>query len=88
MKVYTKNKIDNPRFIDEETIPLVQDEDYDYYNNNTQDTSRVGEASFTDPDAKEATSTKQLRQKIKRDKCTALYIHLNVTGDPGLADID
>ena len=44
MKVYTKNKIDNPRFIDEETIPLVQDEDYDYYNNNTQDTSRVGEA--------------------------------------------
>ena len=66
MKVCTKNKIDNPRFIDEETIPLVQDEDYDFYNNNTQDTSRVGEASFTDPDAKEATSTKQLRQKIKR----------------------
>ena len=86
MKVYTKNKIDNPRFVDEETIPLVQDEDYDDYN--TQDTSRVGEASFTDPDAKEATSAKRLRQKIKRDKFTALYIHLNVTGDPGLADID
>ena len=28
-KVVTKNKMDNPRFIDEEDIPLVQDEDYD-----------------------------------------------------------
>ena len=28
-KVYTKNKMDNPRFVDEETVPLVQDEDYD-----------------------------------------------------------
>ena len=30
--VVTKNKMDNPRFIDEEDIPLVQDEDYDDYN--------------------------------------------------------
>ena len=28
-KVVTENKIDNPRFVDKETIPLVQDEDYD-----------------------------------------------------------
>ena len=28
-KVDTKSKIGNPRFVDEETIPLVQDEDYD-----------------------------------------------------------
>ena len=28
-KVDTKNKMDNPRFVDEETISLVQDEDYD-----------------------------------------------------------
>ena len=27
----TKYKMDNPRFADEETIPLVQDEDYDNY---------------------------------------------------------
>ena len=27
-----KNKMDNPRFIDEEDIPLIQDEDYDDYN--------------------------------------------------------
>ena len=28
-KVVTKNKLDSPRFVDKETIPLVQDEDYD-----------------------------------------------------------
>ena len=36
-----KNKMDNPSFVDEETIPLAQDEDYDVYN--TPDTSRVDE---------------------------------------------
>ena len=85
-KVVTKNKMDNPRFIDDETIPLVQDEDYDDYNR--PDTSRVNETSFTEPDTTEATSTLKLRQKVKQDKITALYRHLNVTGDPGLADID
>ena len=78
--------MDNPRFVDEETIPLVQEEDYDDYI--TPDTSRVDETSFMEPDATEATSTLQLRQKVKRDKITALYRHLNVTGDPSLADID
>ena len=68
--------MDNPRFADGETIPLVQEEDW------------VNETSFTEPDATEAKSTLQLRQKLKRDKITALYRHLNVTGDPGLADID
>ena len=79
--------MDNPVFVDKETIPMVhQDEDYDDYN--TPNTSRIDETSFTEPDATEATSTLQLRQKVKRDKITALYRHLNVTGDPGLADID
>ena len=78
--------MDNPRFIDDETIPLVQDEDYDDYNR--PDTSRVNETSFTEPDTTEVTSTLKLRQKVKQDKITALYRHLNVTGDPGLADID
>ena len=82
----TKNKMDNPRFIDEEAIPLVQDEDYDKYD--TPNTSRVDETSFTELDSTEATSTLQLRQKVKRDKMTALYRHLNVTGEPGLADLD
>ena len=82
----TKNKMDNPRFVDEKTIPLVQDEDYD--DHNTPDTSRVEEKSFIEPDATEATLTFPLRQKVKRDKISALCRHLNVTGDPGLADID
>ena len=54
--VVTKNKIDNPIFADEETIPMVhQDEDYDDYN--TPNTSRIDETSFTEPDTIEATST-------------------------------
>ena len=78
--------MDNPRFIDDENIPLVQDEDYDDYI--TPITSRVDETSFTEPDTTESTSTPQLRQKVKLDKFTALYRHLNVTGDPCLVDID
>ena len=77
--------MDNPRFVDEETIPVVQVEDYDDYN--TPDMSRVNDTSFTEPDTNETTSTLQLRQKVKQDKITALYKHLNVTGDPDLADI-
>ena len=65
--------MDNPRFVDEEIIPLVQDEDYDDYN--TPNTSSVDDTSFTEPDTTEATSTLQLRQKVKRDKITALYRH-------------
>ena len=76
----------NPRFVDEETIPLVQNEDHD--DCNTPDTSRVDEASFTEPDPTEATSILRLRQKVKQNKIAALYRHLNVTGDPDLADID
>ena len=78
--------MDNPRFIDEETIPLVQGKDYDDYN--ITDTSRVDETSFTEPDATEATSNLQLRQKVTRDKITAFHRQLNVTDDPGLVDID
>ena len=81
----TKNNMDNARFIDEETIPLIQDEYYDEYN--TLNTSRVDE-TFTEPDITEPTSTLQLRQKVKQDKITALYRLLNVTCDPSLAHID
>ena len=84
--VVTKNKMDNPRFIDEEDIPLIQDEDYDDYN--TLNASWVDETSFKEPDTTEATSTLKLRQKVKWDKITTLFRHLNVTGDPGLVDID
>ena len=82
-----KIKMDNPTFVNEEDIPMVhQDEDYDNYR--TPDTSRIDETSFIERGTTEATSTLQLRQKLKQNKITALYGHLNVTGDPGLADID
>ena len=71
--------MDNPRFIDEETIPLVQDEDYDDYG--TPNTSRVVETSFMEPDTTEATSTSRFNQKVKPDKLAALYRQLNVTGN-------
>ena len=77
--------MNNPVFVDKENILLVQDEDYDDYR--TPDTSRVDETSFTVPDTTEATSTLRLREKIKRDKLTALYRPLNVTGKIDLIDL-
>ena len=74
--------MDNPRLVDDENIPLVQDEDIDYDDCNTPDMSILQETTFTDPDTTETTSTLRLRQKVKRDKLAALYRHLNVTGDP------
>ena len=54
----------------------------------TPDTSRIDETSFTVPDTAEATSTLRLRQKVKRDKLTSLYRHLNMMGNPDLIDLD
>ena len=70
-------------------ILLVQDEGYDDYR--TPDTSRIdAETSFTETTTTttEATSTLCLRQKLKRDKIASLYRYLDMTGDPGLADLD
>ena len=79
--------MDNPRFVDEETIGMVhRDKDYDDYN--TPNSSKIDETSFMEPDTTEATSSLRLRQKVKRDKLTALYRHLNVTGDIDLIDLD
>ena len=85
--VATKNKMENPTFIDEENIPMVQDEDYDE-RYDTPNTSRIDETSLIEPDTTEATSTLRLRQEVKQDKINALYRHLNVTVDPGLLDLD
>ena len=79
--------MDNPRFVDEETIPIIhKDEDYD--DCNTPNTNRIDEISFMEPDTTEATSTLRLNQKVKRDKLTALYRHLNVTGNLDLINLD
>ena len=62
--------MDNSRFVDEESIPLVQGKNYDDYS--TLKTSRVDETSLKEPDTTEATSTLQLIQKneIKLLHCT------------------
>ena len=79
--------MDNPRFINEEDIPLVnQDDDCDDYN--TPNTGRMDETSFMEPDTTEPTSTLRLRQKLKQDKITPLYRNLNVTANLGLIDLD
>ena len=79
----------NPRFFNDESIPLVQDEDYDNYG--TPNTSRADETSFTEPDTTEdvdtTTSTLLLKQRVKRDKLAALYRHLNVTGNLDLINL-
>ena len=62
-----------------------EDEDYDY---RTQDTNRIGEASFTEPATREETLTSRLRQKVKRDKLAGLYKHLNLTGNVNLTSLD
>ena len=81
--------MENSTFVDEENIPLInQDEDYDNYSTLGTTPSRVDEASFTVPDASEATLTLRSRQKRKRIKIVSLYRYLDVTGDPGLADLD
>ena len=78
--------MDNPRFVNEEEMPLVQDENYDNYG--TPNTSRVDETSFTEPDTTEATSNLRLNQKVKGDNLVALYRHLNITGNLDLIDLD
>ena len=55
--------MDNPRFVDDENIPLVHDEDIDYDDYNTPNTSRVDETSFTTTPS--TTKTLRLRQKVK-----------------------
>ena len=62
--------MDNSRFTDEETITLVQDEDYDNYV--TPNTSRIDETSYMEPDTSEATSTLRLSQNVKRDICICI----------------
>ena len=59
--------MNNPAFVDKETIPMVhQDEDYDD-DYNAPNTSRIQNLilSFTEPDTTEATSTLQLRQNVE-----------------------
>ena len=70
----------------EEDIQMThQDDDFDDYRK--PDTSRLDE-TFTVPDTTEVTSTLRLRQKLKQNKIVSLYRYLDVTGDPGLTNLD
>ena len=80
--------MDNPVFVNEEDIPMVHQDEEDYHDYRTPNTSRMDETSFTVSHTMEATSTLRLRQKLKRDKIVSLYRYLDVIGDPGLADLD
>ena len=80
--------MDNPTFVNEEDVPMVHQDDDDYDDYNTPNTSRADETSFTVTDTTEATSTLRVTQKVKRNKITALYRHLNVMGDIDLIDLD
>ena len=82
--------MDNPRFGDDENIPLVQDEDIGYDDYDTTDTSRLDETSFTMPSSreKETTSTLRLKRKVKQDKLAALYKHLSLMGNLDLINLD
>ena len=60
--------MDNLAF--EEDIPLLHQDEEDYDDYNTPDTSRV-ETSFIEHDTTEPTLTLRLRQKVKRDKLSA-----------------
>ena len=61
-----ENKMDSPKFIDEEDIPLVHqddddDDDDDYDDYNTPDSSRIEETSFIEPNTTEIASALKLR---------------------------
>ena len=54
-------------FLNDENIVLVHDEDINYDDYDTPNTSRLDETSFTMPGStkKEATSALRLKQKVK-----------------------
>ena len=57
--------MDNPTFVGEEDIPMVHQDEEDYDDYRTPDTSRMEETLFTVPNTMEATSFFRLRQKLK-----------------------
>ena len=73
--------MDNPRFVNDESIPLIQDEDIDQDDQSTPNTSRLDETSITMPGSTEKETTLWLKQKVKQDILTVLYRHINIAGN-------
>ena len=72
--------MDNPRFVDDENIPLIDEDDYSRYD--TPDTSRIEETSFTQETEQPVI---KLRQRVLRDHIIELYRYLDV--DPRNVDL-
>ena len=89
--------MDNNVFLDgekKENKPLVthhdqdRDDNNDYDNYNTPDTSSVTETTLIPGSMdKQVTPNLRLKQKVEHDKLAALYNELNVTGDLDLIDL-
>ena len=60
--------MDNPRFVDDENIPLLlaEDRDNDYDDNNTPNTSITEETTFTDSDTNGKKINFTVKTKSKR----------------------
>ena len=80
--------MDNPRFVDDENIPLAEEKDIDYDDYNTANTSRLDETSFAMPSFTEKETTLRLRQKEKQDQYIALCRHINIAGNPDLISLN
>ena len=71
--------MDNPVFVDEEDIPLIDDDDYDdELRYDTPETSRIEETSFT---TEQPVVRLRQRQRLLHDYIEDLYRYLEV--DPG-----
>ena len=81
----------NPIFFDDENIPLViQNDEDDYDDYNTPNTTWANKTTFkiSNTKDKETKSTLLQRQKIKRNKAAALPYHLNIADNLDLINYD
>ena len=60
--------MDNPIFVDDENIQLVHDEDIDYDDYNTPNTSKVDKTSFTMPGSTDKETHLTVKTKSKTRK--------------------
>ena len=77
--------MDNPTFVHDEDIPLIDDDDYKEESRyDTPDSSRIEETSFTEQPAVRL----RQRNRLLRNYLEDLYKYLNVDGNIDLVDIN
>ena len=84
--------MDNPRFVDEKDIPLIDEDDYNDEQSryDTLDTSRVEETLFTTQDTTKHRddNLKQMNRELVRERVIDLYKYLGINnGNVDLVDI-